>query len=375
MIFRSFNPFEDINFTKGIWLELQSKSQYSYFTSWEWMSTWINSLPKETKIHLIVGYQETNPVLAFFAGQTKRKKHGFLPTKVMALNTTGNSYFDELTIEYNSILFDPNSSLDKNALFNFIRTFEWDEFILQGVSQDFISSFSFPEVASQHFNLVTDKVSVSHYVELQKIRDAGMDYLQLLSSNKRSQIRRSIKQYEENGKIQIVQATNTSEALSMLDELASLHQKAWQDRGEAGSFSNEYFYQFHKSLIQNSFDHGKIQLLRVFNEQMTIGIIYNFIHMGRILFYQSGLNYSNGNNYRPGLVSHYYAITYNAGLSSMVIYDFLAGDTDYKRSLGTDSTQIYWLRLVKSSFRLNFETNFVNFKKTIKKLVKRESNK
>lgn len=369
MIFRSYNPFDDIDFVKNIWLTLQNKSHHSYFTSWEWMSTWINSLPKSTNVHFIVGYQEDKPIIAFFAGQIKRKKHGFLPTKVMSLNTTGNPYFDELTIEYNSIPFDPTTSFDKDSLFNYIKALEWDEFSLQGISHEFISNFDFLESSSRHFNLVTDKISICHFVELQKIRDAGMDYLQLLSSNKRSQIRRSIKQYETDGKIQIRQATNVENALSMLEELASLHQKAWQERGEAGSFSNEYFHQFHKSLIQNRFNNGEIQILHIFNEKMTIGYLYNFVYMGKILFYQSGFNYSNGNNYRPGLVSHYFAIMHNANQQAMILYDFLAGDSEYKKSLATNSTQIYWLRLVKSDFRLNFEKGYTKSKKFLKSLL------
>jgi CelD/BcsL family acetyltransferase involved in cellulose biosynthesis len=215
-----------------------------------------------------------------------------------------------------------------------------------------------------------DRVAKSHFVELHKIRDAGMDYLSLLSANKRSQIRRSIKQYEVDAKIQSQQATSAEEALVMLDELARLHEQAWQNRGKTGAFSNKYFFEFHKNLVRNHFCTGSIQLLHIFSEKETIGYLYNFIHHRKVLFYQSGLNYSAGNHYRPGLVSHYYAILHNA-VQNMDTYDFLAGDAEYKRSLATDSVPMYWVRLIRSRQRYGLETGSKKIKQAIRTLLKK----
>jgi CelD/BcsL family acetyltransferase involved in cellulose biosynthesis len=84
---------------------------------------------------------------------------------------------------------------------------------------------------------------------------------------------------------------------------------------------------------------------------MTIGYLYNLVYDKNVLFYQSGLNYSGSNIYRPGLISHYYAIIHNAQ-KGMDVYDFLAGDSDYKKSLSTNSCRMYWARLVKGKPRL-----------------------
>jgi CelD/BcsL family acetyltransferase involved in cellulose biosynthesis len=89
-----------------------------------------------------------------------------------------------------------------------------------------------------------------------------------------------------------------------------------------------------------------------------------------VLFYQSGLNYSAGNQYRPGLVSHYFAILHNAA-QNMDSYDFLAGDADYKKSLGTNSLPMYWIRLIKNNSRYRLETNAIRIKQTIKTFLKR----
>lgn len=354
LTYESYNPFTDFNVVENIWLTLQNKCHHSYFISWGWISTWINSLPTDLDIQLIVGYIKNKPVMAFFIGRSKRNSHKFLPTKAISLNSTANRYYDELTIEYNSIVFDPAYPLNTEKLLASLNSMSWDEFRIPAASANFVSNFDLVDDTNHSLYIIVDSVTNSFFVELQKIRDAGMNYLQLLSANKRSQIRRSIKQYEMEGTIKINEAKDSEEALIMLDSLASLHQLEWTKRGKPGSFSNEYFYQFHKDLIQNQFNRNEIQLLHIFNDKMTLGYLYNFIYGNNVLFYQSGFNYSIENTYRPGLVSHYFAIMHNAK-KNFTNYDFLAGDSAYKNSLSTDSTPMYWIRYIKNRNRFNFE--------------------
>lgn len=363
--FLSYNPFVDADITKTIWLTLLNKCQHSYFTSWGWISTWLDSLPKDIDIQLIAGYQNDEPVTAFFIGRHKRTKYKFIPTKSISLNTTADRYLDKLTIEYNSILIDPTYHLRIGDLLDYMYTLKWDEFCFPGISSNLTSDFNLLADNGDNFRLIIDETRNSFFVELQKIRDAKMDYLQLLSSNKRSQIRRSIKQYELEGNIEVHAAENAEEALLMLDRLSSLHQQEWTKRGENGAFSNKYLFQFHKDLIRSRFDNHEIQLLHIYNEKRTIGYLYNFVYHDNVLFYQSGLNYSAENIYRPGLVSHYFAIMHNAK-AGLATYDFLAGDSTYKSSLSTNSTPMYWARLIKNHTRYEFEKSIIKIKQVLK---------
>lgn len=362
MRFRSLNPFENPELTRQVWLELQGKCPPGFFNAWEWVSTWLACLPKETPLWLVVGYVADQPVLAFFVGQHRRRRHGILPTRTLNLNATGSEYFDTLTIEYNSILVDPAHPVAWHALLQHLGALAWDEFGLPGCTHELHEQLTGTDLRQSNLYLTYDRIANSHFVELQTIRDSGMDYLKLLSSNKRSQIRRSLKQYEQDGPVLVREAETISEALSMLEELARLHQVTWVARGETGSFSNEFFMQFHRSLIEICFPQKKVQLLHIYNNKHTLGYLYNFIDDGQVLFYQSGLQYGQGNNYRPGLVAHYLAILHNARLG-MRRYDFLAGDTDYKMSLSTNSNPMYWVRLIKGRPRYLFETGFQKLKK------------
>lgn len=360
--FQSYNPFKNFDVVANIWRALSLKQRHSYFVSWGWISTWIKSLPTDTDVQLITGFAENEPVIAFFIGRNKRNSHRFIPTKTISLNSTANRYYDEITIEYNSMLFDPSVPINKELLFDFLRSITWDEFRLSGVSADFVSGFNLIDNTNRAPYVMVDEVVNSFFVDLEKIRGAGMDYLRLLSANKRSQIRRSIKQYESEGKIQIREAESAEEALAMLDNLAVLHQREWGGRGKPGAFSNNYFCQFHKNLIQNRYRENEIQFLHVFNNKGTIGYLYNFIYAGNVLYYQSGFKYSDNNTYRPGLVSHYFAIMHNAK-KGLATYDFLAGNSTYKNSLSTNFASMYWVRFIKNRWRFYFEKNLMSLRK------------
>lgn len=342
--FAQYHPVDDSLLVEKYWRALLDECQHHYFLSWGWISTWLKSLPAPSRVRLIVGFVDEEPVLAFFAGFSRKNWGGLFQSRVVSLNTTGIPLLDKIYLEYNAVLIRPGNDFDAKQLLRALDGISWDEFHLPGLSAQCMEQLGSLLSNSEQFNAVLEQKSAALYVDLKQAREAGMDYLRFLSSNKRSQIRRSIKEYEKDGKIEIRSAKTTGEALEFLDNLAALHQKEWQERGAAGAFSSDYFFQFHRDLVSGRFPHGEIQILKISSPHAVLGYLYSFIYHDRVYFYQSGLNYQPGNVYRPGLVSHYYAILYNAEAGKSV-YDFMAGDAEYKTSMATGSEDIYWVRI------------------------------
>lgn len=363
-----YDRADGISEIERIWCGLQTQCPHDYFLSWGWISTWLESLPKDVDVRLIVGLVQDQPVLAFFIGSARRRKYGFLPTRSLALNTTGSRYFDLLYIEYNSVLALPSLNFSLVDLLHWLENKRWHEFSLPGLSSGFVQQMGLlGSEAPTSVGVLLEEESSAYFVDLARVREAKMDYLGLLSSNKRSQIRRSIKEYEKEGEVRIQEAQSVAEALEMLSALAELHQEEWQKRGKPGVFSNPYLMDFHRKLIASRFEAGEIQILRVFTPQATIGYLYNFVYGGKVLFYQSGLKYRPGNLYRPGLVSHYFSIMQNAR-TDMRVYDFMAGEAGYKSSLATDSVPMYWVRLVNGKLRLSMERAVLSLKERLKEM-------
>lgn len=194
----------------------------------------------------------------------------------------------------------------------------------------------------------------SYYVNLDIVSCNNCDYLSSISSKKRYQIRRSIKEYEKMGQMHLSIAENVEDAIKIFIELSQLHQKTWTERGYPGSFSNEYFDHFHKKLITERFEHGEIQIMKVTAGDHTLGCLYGFIYKGQFLGTLSGFNYLPGYLYSPGLICHYLAIIHYARMG-LSCYDFLEGDDNYKRSLSTDYNKLQSIVVQKSNLKSKAE--------------------
>lgn len=350
-VFDARNDRENISVR---WEYMLSQSDHSFFLSSEWIETWLESLPSQVEVLYIEGYLDNEPCLAFFLCKKKKLRFKFVPTRSIFLNCTGSQELDELTIEYNSFLI--NQSLNVNFSCEVIRqtiiflsdNWSWDKFVLPATTHQMYKLFK--TIEFRGYSLSIDKVEPSYFVDLSRVRKNNENYLGLLSSNKRSQIKRSIKEYEKSGAIYLQEASSVNESISMLNNLAKLHQAEWIKKGKPGSFSNDYFCKFHELLLKKTVVNDNVQLLEIRNNADILGYIYNFVYQNNVLFYQSGFQYLDGNHYRPGIVSHYLSIKHNAA-KGYASYDFLAGKSRYKTSLSTDQNQLYWLTLKKKNIK------------------------
>jgi CelD/BcsL family acetyltransferase involved in cellulose biosynthesis len=281
---------------------------------------------------------------------SRTERRGPFAVRRVYLNTAGEDPADETVIEYNALLCLEGWEAEiAAALRQHLDRSAWDEFAANGMAEGpslrALTSAAFPDSCA---NLT--KVH-SHYVDLARLGPLADNYLAGLSRNTREQIRRSCRIYGQQGPLEVQAAASLPEALTMLDELAQLHQASWTARGKPGVFASKRFTAFHRDLIERVFPKGCVQLLRVRAGSALIGLLYNFVHAGRVYSYQSGLRFSDDNRLKPGLVAHVAAIRYcrEAGLRE---YDFLAGEDRYKQSLSTDTRALTWLVFERPTLKM-----------------------
>jgi GNAT acetyltransferase-like protein len=350
-----YNPVLQFEEVKKIWTDLLARCRHNFFLSWGWKEVWLKSLPKNHNLSLMVGFKNNIPIFAFFLGAKKKIRHGVFKTHQISVNATSIKYIDKVWIEFNTILMDSGISLSLGTLIQLLPIKDWDEFYFPRTALSYFSNFKFNINSPHNYNIKQRKID-SYYIDLNKVRDADMNYLSLISSNMRNKLRRSLKEYEKKGKVQVIVADTVDAAMSMLEELKTLHQKRWEKRGDPGAFSNDYFCEFHRNLIENRFNDNEIQFLHIKCGEDTIGYLYNFIFNETVLFYQSGFNYLPRNVFRPGLVSHYLAVLFNAS-KGLDYYDFLAGAASYKKSMSTDCGEMHDILVQKKKVRFTIEDN------------------
>jgi CelD/BcsL family acetyltransferase involved in cellulose biosynthesis len=270
---------------------------------------------------------------------------------------------DEITVERNGFLVHEQFAEDAlREIYRFLgdESQRWEELRLDGMLGDHTwLSREHPELR------VISLERQCYFVDLNEVRAHGGGYLGMLSQNSRAQIRRSLKEYSQLAPVRATVAETMDDAFAYLDGLKRLHQAYWTSRGKPGSFSNTFFETFHRRLVRERFEFGEIQLIRIDAGGRDLGYLYNFVYDGRVSNYQSGFDYGICEKYnRPGLVAHAMAVDLNIALEQR-IYDFLAGDYQYKRMLGTHSEPMTWIVLQRDRLKFRAEEGLRRLKRRI----------
>ena len=352
-----------------LWVKLADNSPYSsFYLSAEWMGSWLEIFG-ELLQHQILIFEEQGVVVGACLLVKSNRRQGPFRVRRIYLNTGGEDPADRGTAEFNGLLCSPGyEQAIAKALAAHLSALEWDEFAVDGMCPGPILS----ELQSDCFPdlLLTRIVRPSFYVNLDHLRQSGIPYESSLSPNTRQQLRRSMRFYSHLGSVRTEVAQDIARVEEFFEEMIQLHNVTWKERGEPGAFASTRRLAFHRSLIRRAFARGCIQMLRVTTANETIGVLYNFVQNGKIYFNQSGFNYNRDKRLKPGFVTHACAIQYGLeqGFSE---YDFLAGDTQYKRSLARDCRQLAWVTFAKPTIKLAL----IDFLRTVKRRVKSPSNK
>lgn len=360
-------PFTDVQKARINWGKLE-KYRSSIFLSWAWMDAWLTTVQDMAEIYTINFYTPENILvgIAFFAKEKIRRRKLFI-VDTLSLNETNNTK-TKFIIEYNNILHNPKYSDD--VFFSFFELFsnsiiKCDELHLNALDTQNIPDYK--KLSNQHrVHYIHKEQSIANYVTLERFNNCADNYIKSLSKNKREQIRRSIKYFSHFGEKKLTIAKSKEQALEFFDELGKLHQKYWLNKTHSGSFSNPYWVSFHNKIIKNNFDN--IFLAKISFGGHICGYLYNFIDNNCMYSIQSGFDYGCEKNNRPGLVSHYYALCY-AIENNYSKYDFLAGDSQYKRSFSNSKTDLSWIIIQNPSVSSGVENLLIKGFRLLKKII------
>jgi CelD/BcsL family acetyltransferase involved in cellulose biosynthesis len=157
----------------------------------------------------------------------------------------------------------------------------------------------------------------------------------------------------------------TTEALAAFDLLGDFHRSRW---GRKGAFANPGFRPFHEELIARGVPMGTVRISRTLAGDQTIGVLYNFVHDGRVLNYQSGFLYESDGRLKPGLVSHVLAIQDSIARGERS-YDFLAGGGGHKSRLANREHAMKWIAIGRDSPERRIEAKLRDAKRMLRTIA------
>ncbi|MBA2544320.1 MAG: GNAT family N-acetyltransferase [Deltaproteobacteria bacterium] len=331
-----------------IWNRVEPRS---FFTSWGWIENWLACLPSDRTTHLAV-LRDGDRIGTCLLGEVRVVRRGVIPVRSMHLNATGTQRFDDVIIEYNGV----NGAEPRLADLLAAMPHGCDELELPGVRE---TSFGGLSTDGTGWDVEIEKRSPAYFVDLEAARSG---YLAKLSSQTRSQIRRAQKAA---GTLSVEVATDAAKAIEIYDELCVLHIAQWRVRGHPGAFADPWLDRFHRRLIATRFAAGEIQLIRVRTGSATLGCLYNFVWGDRVMQYQTGFRGSDDAREKPGYVCHTAAIEHCAR-EGLGVYDFLAGDHRYKRSLSTGNDTLVWCKVRRPRWRFRLEEQLVKLVRAVR---------
>ncbi len=328
-----------------VWAGLaQGSASAGFFLGPHWIESWMEAFGALLQPRILV-FRRDDAVAGICLIVSRRQRRGPIPVRCLYLNAAGEDEADETCLEYNGLLCRPDDrAAVVTALGDWLAGEAWDEFAAPALGEPIV-----PDALSTCRIERSDKSS--HFVDLTAFPPTIDGYVGALSRNSREQIRRSLKLYRQRGELRVQSAATVAEGHAFLEQLAALHQASWRARGEPGVFASARFAAFHRGLVARALPAGNVLLLRVTAGAEPIGLLYGFQQAGKFYFYQSGLVTSDDNRVKPGLVAHACAVAHCAG-TGLKEYDFLAGDSQYKRSLSNGARTLTWLVFRRNGLRL-----------------------
>ncbi|GKQ49677.1 hypothetical protein BRSPCE3_05310 [Bradyrhizobium sp. Ce-3] len=363
-------PLQDIAGLETSWKELEARAPRSFYLSWLWVGTWLKHLPRGAQPHVLVARMSGRTVGLAIVCRRTVWSFGPQGRARWLLHETGDARFDRLFIEYNGILVDqavaaPVTAACLEALAHSLSVS--DELVLSGVDLDFEAVAS---RAAGRSGLVTEvrEADVARWVDFTKIGQKSGDYRASLGRSTRQAVNRAIRLYAERGPLAFRVMETAADALAAFDMLAGFHQSRW---GSKGSFANPGFRPFHEDLIARGVPSGAVRMSRTLAGEQTIGVLYNFVHEGQVLNYQSGFLYEPDGRLKPGLVSHVLSIEDSRSRGERG-YDFLAGFARHKSQLANAEHAMMWIVVGADTLERRIEARVRRARQALGQLLRKQ---
>lgn len=325
------------------WRALERRSDGGFFLGWTWTGSWLEATGATPEL-LAVTQGASDVALALVGRSIAPRLLGRAAT--LWLNQSGDPAMDRAFVEYNGLLCaaGDGDAAARAAMAAIERRKDWRVLRLSGVTP------RSPLLDHGRFRRrVRGDVSPAYYIDLAAVRTAGGDYLSLLSSNTRGQIRRSARDYGAAAP-DIARAADPAQIDLWLAEMAALNAGRHADN----AWDDPLFRRFARTIVRNGMDSGEVELLRITCGDTLLGLLINFVYRGRAMNYQSAFAPPPAPKGKPGLMCHAAAVERYAR-AGHAIYSLLAGKDRYKQSLATGEETLEWWTLERFAPRLEAE--------------------
>jgi len=301
----------------------QANPRHSPFLAWGWVNAWLKHIAGQHELQIVCLRDDSGELLFVLPMLRRAGKFGFSSKKIMLVCSYGPECSDNLGCLCAPELEDTSAELTASAI---TRSYNRNGL----VSLAFLDSAgSFPSRLKAAMQ-TSDRVirvrpdAACPAVDLPRSWD---EYLQQLSSNFRSQVRRSYKQVGGDGQPSF-RSVGPADAEAFTSDLIRLNRSRMQAKGETSSLESEAFRGFLREAIPYMASQGIAWMDTIVHDGGVLGSALHFVHGKSIYFYMGGFD-DKARKIRPGIAL--FALVMQRGIDGgYAKFDFLRGVEAYK---------------------------------------------
>jgi len=331
MVIRSHRTPEALRALEPSWNALLQRSgSDSIFLTWEWISTWWEVFGSRFALLVLTAEDDAGRLMGIAPLMVgpRRSASGLTSRALMIIGQRADTL-----AEYLDFIVEPGREAQVTGAFcEFLQrdlAGEWDFIFFERI---LTTSPNLPTLRSRTTQppgiAVRDVTLMSPYVEL---GDSWPALLGAKSRNFRNQWNNSWNRLHAEGEVQFLFGGRDMPLTDALSEVTRLHRERWEER--SASFKTDEYLEFHQRLCTRIQPKGWLLLLLLSVNGENVAVRYDYVYAGKIWCMQGGWSPEWAAK-RVGTLLTGKVIEWGIehGLRE---YDFLGGDSDYKRRWAT----------------------------------------
>ncbi len=345
----------------GEWNQLLRKSSNDEIAlTWEWMYTWWQVFKDDTRRLFLLAIRDPQNELIGIAPLYVQtiKPYFFLPAvnRIQFLGSGEATASGGLSHYLNFILKEQHSLELLKVIFDYLIscfTKEWDDLFLENMRFSAPTSTLLTSLLGKYPLRCQPMIQApSSYVDLPENWDL---FLQKISSDLRSDIRRNRKALAQEGQVDYLTASNEKTLWPMFEAFIEIHKKS-QMPIETETISPGYKrVAFYKAFLPLALKNQWLRMSLLSLNHRPIAGVCNFSYNQKIYFHQMAtLAYSKrefSKTISPGILLHSYCIE-NAILEGAKEYDLFQGNSVYEKPWEKQFRSLISIKILPKDFCL-----------------------
>ncbi len=337
------------------WNNLLSRSGAdSIFLRWEWINTWKDTFKNDVEPFVVTVSDHDGHIIGlapFYVVEYRLcKTLRYKVLRILADSASGS--------EYPAWIVPDSEQSDEvyNAIIDMLGSVrdQWDCLWMQGVRTWGSQARSIFKAAKRGF-FINNRRTNSSEISLEGYEGG---YIDLLSRNMRSQLRRDEKKVLTQGGFNVTKCVNEQDVDQYLDALFSLHDVRWGNKGLTGMFERRpKEVDFYRKFVPEALRQGWLRMYALHQEDTIKAVQLGYVYNNRYNQIQEGFDPAKSSGAGNTLRLYVMDECIREGLSD---YDFLGEHTEHKRRWGGKARACYDLLIGMKSPR-----NMVLFKACI----------